>query len=445
MTSLASRLSLWPSALGNNAKTIRRLALGMGGQAIISAFNFAVSVTLIKTLPAEDYGLYAMVVMLAGLATAVDGALVCGPLTVYGTRRHGRPSRAAVETLLASVHLLILAAIFPIIVAIAVFVAPGSFAVDIAFGVYVVAIVARNYSRSYAQARQRPDAALAGDVTLVVLAVAMIGAQLLLADTLRLTFVLHALAISNAMAMCLDLYLLRLSPRITLRRRSLRHYRPIWHHMRWALIGSTSTTAQAQAHGLAVTTFSGPAALAPLAAGQVLFGPLRLLLVVWHSIMQPELVVAITRNDRRTVVRTLQLSMLALGTVVVGLGIAMVAFWDVVFTQLYAAKYADAPMAWITAGCFAIILCASLAAPASGVLQTLLQYRLLAQGTVYGSIIGLATAVGLLFWLGPAWSLLGVLAAEMFALCFNLTNAVRMLNRWRDGTLPGQRHADAAT
>lgn len=443
MTTLASRLATTRSALNSNAATLRRLMLGMGGQAIISAFNFVVSVVLIRTLAAEDYGLYAMVVMFAGLATAVDGALVCGPLTVYGTRRHGRPSRAAIESLLSSVHVLIVAAMFPIIVTIAAFVAQGSHAVHLAFGVYVVAIVSRNFSRSYAQARQRPDAALVGDVTLVGSALAMLGGRFFLSNGLHLDFVLHAFAISNAIAMCLDLYLLRLSPRITFRPRSLRHYLPIWRHMRWALIGATSTSAQAQAHGLAVTTFAGPAALAPLAAGQVLFGPLRLLLVVWHSIMQPELVVAISRNDRRTVLRILQLSMLTLGAIVIALGLGMVAFWDVVVAQLYAAKYAEAPMAWISAAGFAIIFCASVAAPASGVLQTLLQYRLLAQGTVYGSIISVTVAVTLLLWLGPAWSLLGVLSGEVFALCFNLTNALRMLRRWRDGDLPGHRRANA--
>lgn len=442
MTTLASRWATTRSALSTNAATIRRLMLGMGGQAIISVFNFVVSVTLIRTLPPEDYGLYAMVVMFAGLATAVDGALVCGPLTVYGTRRHGRPSRAAVESLLSSIHVLIVAALFPIIVAITALVTNGSHAVDLAFGVYVAAVVSRNFSRSYAQARQRPGAALAGDATLVGFALAMLGARYFLSGSLSLVFVLHAFAISNAIAMCVDIYLLRLSPRITFRWRSLRQYVPIWRHMRWALIGATSTAAQAQAHGLAVTTFAGPAALAPLAAGQVLYGPLRLLLVVWHSIMQPELVVAISRNDRRTVLRLLQGSMLALAVLVIGLGVGMVLFWDVIVSQLYAAKYADAPMAWISAAGFAIIFCASVAAPASGVLQTLLQYRLLAQGTVYSSIISLTVAAGLLLWLGPAWSLLGVLAGEVFALCFNLTNALRMLNRWRDGDLPGHRRAD---
>lgn len=438
-------LSVPAFLLLGNAKTAGRLMLGMTGQAIISVFNFVVSIILIRTFTAEEYGIYALATaVFAGLGVAVDGALVCGPLTVYGTRRVGRPSRAAVESLLSSVHLLIIVAILPITIALAALIVARSFVLDLAFGLYVAAFVSRNYSRSFAFARQRPGVVLAGDVALVCLALAPIALQLLLTNSLSLLFVLHALAVSYALAMCLDLRLLRLSPRITLRQRSLSRYQSIWRQVRWALIGSTSTLAQCQAHSVVVSTFSSPTTFAPLAAGQVLFGPLRILVTVWHSIMQPELVIAISRNDHRAVVRTLEMSMLALGAVVLGLGVAILVFWDVVFTHLYAAKYADAPMLGIVAICFAITLCATLAAPASGVLQTLLQYRVLSLGTVYGSTISLITAVILLLSLGPTWSLLGILAGEAFALFYNIALVARMLNRWRDGHLAGLRRAEAS-
>jgi O-antigen/teichoic acid export membrane protein len=187
-----------------------------------------------------------------------------------------------------------------------------------------------------------------------------------------------------------------------------------------------------------VSTISTPTALAPLAAGQVLFGPLRILVAVWHSIMQPELVLAIARNDRRAVVRALEMSMLAFGAVVLALGLTIVACWDVVFAHLYATKYAGAPMPGIVAVCLATTLCAVLATPASGVLQTLMQYRVLSLGTVYGSGISLSAAIALLLSLGPTWSLLGILAGEAFALFYNVTVVARILNRWRhDGYLRG--------
>ena len=57
MTALQAALSF---VLAERFRTARRLAIGMSGQTVISAFNFAVNITLIRTLPATDYGLFAM-------------------------------------------------------------------------------------------------------------------------------------------------------------------------------------------------------------------------------------------------------------------------------------------------------------------------------------------------------------------------------------------------
>jgi O-antigen/teichoic acid export membrane protein len=237
--------------------------------------------------------------------------------------------------------------------------------------------------------------------------------------------VLVGIAGGNAVAMAIEIYLLRLGVRLRYRPAFLRQYLPIWRHVRWSLLGASTSLLQTQGHSLLVSLTYGPAAFAPLAAGQVIFGPVRLIMSACNNMIIPDVVAAIGRDDHSFVARILQYSTLLLTTLVLALGVAIALLWTDVFDLLYARKYADEPMGMIVAIWCAIVMCGALYFAPSGILQALREYRLLAFATVYGCLISSAVVLILLAWLGPAWSLLGVLAGEAFTAQYAVSRALR--------------------
>lgn len=420
---------------------VGRYAIAVTGQASLSVFNFALNVLLVRTLVPQDYGSFALCLVFATLATSISGALACSPLIVFGTAREGRPSRRAVEVLLSTVNagivLLVLVAAGPLL-----FLLIGQPPLVCAAGaLFIAGFTARLYTRTFCYARHRPRVALAGDLASISLAALVLLIAARFGSGLSLTVVFLALAAGNFAAMLLEAARLRLGSRLVIRPSSLRRYPGIWRQVRWSLVGSTTTLVQAQAHSFLVTAAYGPAALAPLAAGQVIFGPVRIMMTAWHAVMQPDVVLAIGRKDRRTVMRTLVASAGGLALVVLALGAAIALFWEPLFTLLYAERYAHMPMGWIVAGWCAVTLCTALACAPSGILQTFRQFRPLAFATVYGGLLSLGAAAVLLFTSGPLFTIIGALLGEalmaILLLRLSLRTASAMPTTARAGTARG--------
>ena len=201
------------------------------------------------------------------------------------------------------------------------------------------------------------------------------------------------------------------APTCSPRSRTLRtYYRRFWSLTRWSLLGVVTTVLQAEAHSFVVTALVGPAAYAPLAAGFVLFGPVRTAINAWLMVMQPELANAVADHRRTAVVRTVFGSMifLAAGTfVVVGL---VYLLWAPIDEQLYSGRYDDQPMAFIVAACAMLTLALALIAPLSGLMLALKAFRPLALATVAGAVVSISLVLLLLMLATATATLLGVLA-----------------------------------
>lgn len=108
------------------------------------------------------------------------------------------------------------------------------------------------------------------------------------------------------------------------RRSLLHHYRLFWQKIRWSLAGVVSTSLQEHAHSLIVTAFAGSAAFAPLAAGQIIFGPVRVALQAVQMVLRPEQAVMIAARDKAAVRRNLfmTIGVFALGTFAIVVAVA---------------------------------------------------------------------------------------------------------------------------
>src|ERR1043166_5327987 len=87
--------------------------------------------------------------------------------------------------------------------------------------------------------------------------------------------VLVALAAANVVGIAVALRCSGRPVRMSLRRGVRARYAAIWSEIMWSLVWVTTWNVQGQAQTFLVAAMVGPAAYAPIAAGLVLFNPLR--------------------------------------------------------------------------------------------------------------------------------------------------------------------------
>lgn len=388
----------------------------VAAQGVVSAFHFALNLTLVRLVVPEQYGLFAFAFVLAMFASAVNNALIATPLTVWTPIIVDPVERAGRERMFGTLS-----------VALSLALAAGGLAWTLAAGdglapvalgttAFVSLYAARHYSRSTGYARMRPLVTAAGDLAYVVAGVTLAGALVLAVDAVPIGAVLCTLALANLVAMLVEhvgLHGTLPRPRLP-PRREFEAYAEIWQQSRWALVGSLTTLFLAQAHSLIVTWVDGPGAFAPLAAGTVLFGPVRIALTTWQNMVKPELAVALHEGRLAEVRVRLRRANLATALAVLALGAGLALAWPHVHGFLYERRYSGAPMGTIVSIWCAVTLCAALYNVPSAALQALRDFRRLAMASLWGALVS-GTAVGtLLFLTAPAYTLLGVLAAEAF-------------------------------
>lgn len=415
-TDLSKASGLWQRCL--RALEARYL-WSVGAQGLVSGFHFALNLVLVRMVTQEDFGIYAFAFVLAMFASAINNALIATPLTVWTPVINDQDERRDSEAMFSTLNTLL----FLVLGAIGCLYAfvttePGEARLTV-LGVTAFAALyaARQYSRTTGYARMRPLVPAAGDICYVITGSLLVAIMLWHDGMPPIGMILLALAAANASAMLVE--------QTYLNRRlqwptgfsgfgALGHYRDIWKAARWALIGSMTTLFLAQAHSLIVTWQVGPDAFAPLAAGFVLFGPVRIALLTWQNMVKPELAVALSEGRAQAVRSQLKRTTLITAVAVIILGVVIFLGWGHVHEFLYAKRYADSPMGlivclWAATTFFA----ASYNAP-SAALQALKDFRLLAMASIYGAILSGSLVVILLWQFGAVHTLYGVLAAEIF-------------------------------
>ena len=409
-----------PAADGPLARLHRlltsRYLLSVGAQAFVSGFHFALNLVLLRLVTPHDYGVFAFAFVLAISASAINNALVATPLTVYTPVIDDPDARRAQEGMFASANVVLLAAFLAAGLAWAV--ADGAFdAVGAGVALFVVSYAARQYSRNVSYARLRPLVVAASDIAYASAGVALVTALYLWRGALPIDEVLLAVTLANLVAMLLERVLLNASDPSARRRAfgSLGGYARIWRESAaWALIGALTTMFLAQAHSFIVTATHGPGAFAPLAAGFVLFGPVRVALLTWQNMVKPELAVDLAAGRVEAVRRRIRTTVHRMLGAVAALGLALLVAWPWVHEFLYARRYADEPMASIVGlWCLVTLAAASYNAP-SAALQASTEFRTLAVASIWGALVsGVLVAVTLALF-EPSTTLFGILAAETF-------------------------------
>lgn len=392
-----------------------RFVISLGAQFAMSGFHMGLGLALVLIVTRYDFGVYSFAFVLAMFAGALNNALISTPLTVYTPVIKDEVERLEQEALFTSLNLLLFAGLCLVGIAYSIL-----SSVDTAIGLSMTAFVstyaARQYSRSYGYARFKPLVTATGDIAYVCAGLLIISTILFVnwGQDISVVYILFALATANLFAMFVERWRLHGPGRRWFSFSKLNGYGVIWEQSRWALAGAVTTLIVSQAHALIVTTTAGPTAFAPLAAGMVLFGPVRVALLTWQNMVKPELALALSNNQGESVKKQIRKTVVLVAVAVIAFALCLWLAWPYINQWLYAKRYADQPMGYIVCMWTIITFFAAIYNAPSAALQAMKDFRVLAMASVYGAIISAVLVCLLLFFYSPASTLLGIIAAECF-------------------------------
>jgi len=411
----ASQQRVWARLARHRALIVSYLQ-AFSGQLGLSLFNFCLNIFLVRTLPPQEYGIFAFALVAGQVAMYVNGALVAAPLMVHAPACEPPAARLELEARLYALNTLIAVATFGFAFAYAIAqygeTQAGGGWVVIAFAFYVLTFMQRHLTRCAAYARQQPGIACAGDLGVVALGCLFLLAGWVMTGGFGVAFVLAVLAVANASMSAVEMHRLGVRPMAPSRAR-IRGYGHLWLETRWALLGSTTTFAQSQAHSVIVSTAAGPTAFAPLAAGQVVIAPVGIAMFALQNAMVSRLSIAVSRSDRAAIRLIVVFMTLTLLAMVAGIGVLTFALWDFIWDALFQAKYSTYPMGWLVFGFWCVGLVRALYTAPSCLLVALREFRSLALASLFGGGVSLLS-VGVILQVAPFyWTAAGVLVGEL--------------------------------
>jgi O-antigen/teichoic acid export membrane protein len=402
--------------IGPRLGAIPRYLSAVLSQGLVSGFHFALNLMLVKWLVVADFGAYALTFVLAVMASSISNALASTPLCVFAPAADNAQDRQHIESVLTTVMIFLLGGGLAagVLLCLGINVAGVDLQILVSALAFIIAYLARQYSRSFGYARFDVMAVLHGDITYVVIGSLMFGGLILSDQPLTVVQVFTILTTANAIAVLVEIMRLRHALSLLSPRQALQAYAPIWAQSRWALIGAVTTVLVSQAHSLIVSSLKGPEAYAPLAAGFVIFGPVRVVFSTIQNVIKPEMALSIAQHHAAGAQRQMLLASAISLAAVVALTLLVWFYWPHLDAWLYSDQYAGLPMLQIVMLWAAITMVAALQNGPFAALQSLRAFRPLALVTVYGSILSL-TLVGLVLYFAPIhWSILGIMIAEAF-------------------------------
>lgn len=414
-----------PFARGSPAPALmRRFALGLAGEGVQSAFHLLVNLVLMRALSAYGYGLFAIVFMVGSLAVTYSNALVAIPAAVYLPRLRSPGAGRFQEVVFGAVATALSAGAGALTLA-GSWLWSGSAAFGVSAGCFVASWTLRNSVRACLFARRESGFAAGADLVFAGAGTACLAAAWWL-DGLSLTCAFAILALANACGAVVGLYgpgrPVRLSFRRGVRRRYARH----WPQVSWSLAGMTTTNVQAQFQTFLVALVAGPAAYAPIAAALILLAPLRLAGSALILLMQPEFARRLAAGRAGEVRRLLVAGTAATVVACLAYGAVLWLGWDPIAARIHAPAFAGQPMGLITALAWATSLLYVASMLPKAVLEAAGAFRTVAAATLASALAGIVAVAALLAWSGPAWSLAGVVLAELITLAHFGIGAARI-------------------
>lgn len=394
-----------------------RFVLMLGGEILQSVFHFGLNIALVRALPPREYGLFAIVFLIGGIALTFVRAVAGVPVSIFVPQaRRADAVRAYAVSFGSGATLLALALGLGTALILAIPIGPEA---ALAGGAFVGMWCLRSYLRNMLFSRHRPGIAGIGDATFTLsgtlLLVSLLwwaGEGQLLAGSLAVLAIAHAAGILAALAA------LREPVRFSLGRHVVRRYRRLWRSLAWSVASVAISNIQAQGQTLLVALLAGPAAYAPIAATLVLFSPLRLSASVVVNLTQPEMAASLAKGDTGRLRRLMTIATGLLFGGCLAYGIFLAATLRLIETHLFAGRFAGEPLGLIATLVWATVTATMLYVGPKTLLEASREFRALASVALASAAVGIGLVALLLWFATPAWSLLGVVASELVVLVY---------------------------
>lgn len=405
----------------------RHLLFSVADQAIVSAFNFALNVYLVRTAAPEEFGLFATIIAATLFAAMVQNALVNTPLSVHLPVARDAEDRIVLRRAFTAANAFLSLILFAgSALALVFWLGAGRWAVALSACFYLVTQFVREYYRALLAIEGKFAGLFALDLSAIVLAVTALALRHLVLDEATAIVSAAFLVIGSTTLLSLVPACIASAWHGSLRevaadvRRIFREQR---HEIRWSLLGVITTEVQNRGYIYIAAAVFGPIAVAHLQAGRILFGPLNLLTSAWARVARPQLAALLARSDAVEFGRVLTRALQAFSAFNIVFLAALWLAWPMLSTLVFRDKYTDLGM-MVAAWGIANVLFQSRSCLGIGI-QAMRRFRELTLATVAGAALALALAGVICFTGQPAWLVGPVIAGE----CLALLIVTRILRR----------------
>ncbi|MDG2521167.1 hypothetical protein P7B02_06395 [Caulobacter segnis] len=415
---------------------MRRYLTSAVEQGLFSILNLGVNLVLIRLVAPQDYGVFVFWGALGYVLASVQNAVSICHLQVTPFGPGFEETRGRIETIMAGVNLVFLAAVCLIALGGVVVLKGLGASLGVWAGpVYLIAFLAQQYGRALRFSRR--DATGATVRTAAVLALAAAGlttAAIGAGDNgLSADKALILLAAAYGLVALWGVWSPGALSAVKGLAASLRAYPPYARQSGWIFLGAASTEVLARFYVFAVAGTAGAVALATLSATQLLLRPPALLASSWAMAARPDLVARREAGDAGGLVRQLALAAGG-GLLLTALWTAGVAAaWPLVTDHVFGGKYAGETALVVLWGVCAATTFVQVVINTG--LQSIKAFKVLALANAGASLIAMGAILAGLKLAGPPGAVLGTVigqAAEAAAMAILLI----VLLRRGHGTAP---------
>ena len=387
--------------------SIGRYGLAVMAPALVAAVQLLLQLIVLHQVSANEFGLYAFLMIIVQLGYGVSNALVCTPFAVL---LHNSVDGSFDPKSFFSISLAYAILFGLMCLGIGKLFEPDNWI--FVFALYGSIAMFRWFGRAYAYSNFKQFRAAGSDL-IYAISLFICICVLYFVDHLDLMYLSGALLLSTALG------LLAIGKEFLKRQfltspvASLTSYNGVWREQsRWALLGVVSTEATSNAHSYLVTVFAGPAAFAPLAAAAIFMKPVALAITSLTQLERPAMSRALANGEyvKANVVR--QKFLVALISIwVVVTALTFILLWlkpEIIAHQgysLFDLRLAAALLA-------AIALIQVWQSPNSVFLQAAKEFRMLSTFSVKACLFSLPLVAIAILAFGPVASLFGILIGQ---------------------------------
>lgn len=399
-----------------------RLGLTMGGEAMQSGLHFALNIVLIHLLPARDYGVFAITMVIGGIGLTYTRALTAMPACIYIGRSRSQAGAKFYEATFGAAAIVVSGLIAWIGLIVVALLGASSPTSALAGAAFVGLWCARSHLRTVHFAFGRYRIATLGDLAFAISGGLLAGLAVWRGGNL-LSGVFLALAAANLLGSA-TMQLLAGEPVLArFDGRARIFYARLLRRLSWSAFSVTTANLQSQGISLLVMGLAGPAAYAPIAAMLVVFAPLRIAGTALSNSIQPDIAKLAKKFDFEAI-RDLSMRWTLI------LGIAGLAYGAAAISLLPSMKSPSlegAPIYFIGIFAWLIYMMSLLYVAPRTILEVLMKFRSVAIIMTAAAVAGMGVIALTLEFAPASWALAGASLGEAIVLVAAWVAAMRGL------------------